>query len=591
VSNKKNMLGMDMTEWKLLSGLADPYALAEAGVAAGVPKIVEARSKEQQAAGLAAMVKNKPENTSAGAIDRMNNAAKKATQFGKPGTAIKAMNTAAGRADNEDDDDPSGMDAASAQNKQARLIAIKRAARNLRGKTRNAAEKAASTPAKDRYKTALELAKHRKTFMKAEDIENFDPDIMWAVYLESIGTSADEFGDLLNIAIENNDEDLAIELLSVEDQLDEILGAVGGALAKGAQAVGKAGLGAAKAVGQGALAAGKGIANAAGQIGQSAVQGFKAGAGQPAGATSAGAPTAPAGASAPAAAAAPAGAAAPAQAPTQSVGANTAQTAAQPQQQTKKQPGLLGTLARGVGKVARGVAGIAAAPIKGAAELGKQAAAGYRGEGVEEFEAYLGEEFGITAEQYVELCDEAFAADDADMIESVQQLEGLFTKWREKRDAAAAEANKKSMDQVRKTVATIRAAGGREKVKQYSKIGQQPPKAVGESVEDKAMAIMESSGALAPREKVSDLKALISSQLQYSGYTDEYIEGRSKAQQYHGMMAQHPDKGIRKIAASPEGKKQAASLVTKTKDKKNELAPQLVKAFRADNKAGKAERK
>jgi hypothetical protein len=57
------------------------------------------------------------------------------------------------------------------------------------------------------------------------------------------------------------------------------------------------------------------------------------------------------------------------------------------------------------------------------------------------------------------------------------------------------------------------------------------------------------------------------------------------------MMAQHPDKGIRKIAASPEGKKQAASLVTKTKDKKNELAPQLVKAFRADNKAGKAERK
>lgn len=69
------------------------------------------------------------------------------------------------------------------------------------------------------------------------------------------------------------------------------------------------------------------------------------------------------------------------------------------------------------------------------------------------------------------------------------------------------------------------------------------------------------------------------------------LEARSKAQQYHGMMAQHPDKGIRKIAGTPAGKQSAAGLVSKAKDRKNQLAPQLIKAFRADNKMGKAVRK
>jgi len=69
------------------------------------------------------------------------------------------------------------------------------------------------------------------------------------------------------------------------------------------------------------------------------------------------------------------------------------------------------------------------------------------------------------------------------------------------------------------------------------------------------------------------------------------LEARSKAQQYHGMMAQHPDKGIRGAAATSAGKQSAAGLVSKANDRKNQLAPQLIKAFRADNKIGKAIRK
>lgn len=68
-------------------------------------------------------------------------------------------------------------------------------------------------------------------------------------------------------------------------------------------------------------------------------------------------------------------------------------------------------------------------------------------------------------------------------------------------------------------------------------------------------------------------------------------EGRTKAQQYHGMMAQHPDKGIRKAAGTQAGKESAAGLVSKAKDRRNQLAPQLIKAFRQDNRMGKAVRK
>ena len=67
--------------------------------------------------------------------------------------------------------------------------------------------------------------------------------------------------------------------------------------------------------------------------------------------------------------------------------------------------------------------------------------------------------------------------------------------------------------------------------------------------------------------------------------------GEGKAQQYHGMMAQHPDAGIRKIASTRAGKESAAGLVSKAKDRKNQLAPQLIRAFRKDIRMGKAVRK
>jgi hypothetical protein len=71
---------------------------------------------------------------------------------------------------------------------------------------------------------------------------------------------------------------------------------------------------------------------------------------------------------------------------------------------------------------------------------------------------------------------------------------------------------------------------------------------------------------------------------------DALDERMTKAQQYHGMMAQHPDEGIRKNAATNAGKERAAELVSKAKDRNNQLAPQLIKAFRQDNKQGHARR-
>lgn len=493
---KKNILGMDMTEWKHLSGLADPYklALAEAGVEAGVPPVVESKSE-----------------------------------------VVK-----------EDDDDDTGVSAAQAQNKQARLIAIKRSMRSLRSKTRNAAEKAATTPAKDRYKTTLELAKHRKTFVKGESIDDLDPEIMWAVYLEDIGSSADEFGKLLDIAIESDDEDMAIELIAIEDQLDELLGAIGAGVAKAGQAVGKGAMAVGKTVAKGAMAAGKGLVKGAEAAGGALKQGFQAGMGaKPAAPAAGGTPAAPppAGAppaatqSAPAAPAAAATAAAPAAAPTGSAGAQTAGNAnggpaaaaggAPAAEKEPKKIGLLGTLGRGIGKVAKGVAGMGAAGVGAVGRLAGGVKAGMKGEDVEAWEEFIAEEFDMTAEQYVEAFDRAIAEDDQDILGNAHQIDEIFAAWRAKKAAAAAETNKKNMDTVRAAVATIKHAGGREKVKQYSKIGQQPPTPArkAESVEDIASQIMESSG-YAPKTKPSTIKELMGDQLRFSGYTDEHISKR-----------------------------------------------------------------
>jgi hypothetical protein len=64
------------------------------------------------------------------------------------------------------------------------------------------------------------------------------------------------------------------------------------------------------------------------------------------------------------------------------------------------------------------------------------------------------------------------------------------------------------------------------------------------------------------------------------------LEARSKAQQYQGMYAQHPEKWIRDRASKATG----SSIAQKVKDPENKLAPRLVRAFRKDNRTGSAKR-
>jgi hypothetical protein len=468
---KKNILGMDMTEWKHLSGLADPYklALAEAGVEAGIPPVVEA----------------------------------------KPVT--------------EDDDDagvPREIQVAqAAAGKKQRMDAIKRAARNLRGKTRNAAEKAASTPAKDRYKATLELAKHRKTFVK----EGLDEELLWAVYLEDRGTSAEEFGRLLDIAIESDDEDMAIELIAIEDQLDELLGvkppqpkgAVDGAHAAGKQAA------------TGAMAAAV----------KPPVVAPAAGGGAVAGAPAAGA--APAGAVAPAVPAAPAVAATPAGAPAAAPG----------------KLGLLGTLGRGLKSLGKGAAALvpAAKPAAGPVAAAPPAAVPAKPvaapavakpmkadvDDVGDWEMFIAEEFGVTAEQYVEMFDKAIEEDDQDILGNAHQIDEIFAVWRAKKAAAAQEKHAKGMEAVKAAVSVIKDRGAAN-VKSDAQHGRRTPETkthdvspapkkgtgttLNQSAEtsDIANQIMESAGR-APRAKPSTIKELMGDQLRFSGYTDEHI--------------------------------------------------------------------
>lgn len=511
---KKNILGMNMTEWKHLSGLADPYklALAEAGVDAGVPPVVESKAEVAE------------------------------------------------------DDDDSGVPreiqvAQAAAGKKQRLDSIKRAARNLRGKTRNAIDKAANTPAKDRHQDYLTRMK-AKSVAKAEDIEGIDPDILWAVYLEDIGSSPEEFCKLLDLAIESDDEDLAIELIAIEDQLDEILGAIGAGVAKVGSAVGKGAMAVGKTVAKGAMAVGKGVVKGAEAAGGALKQGFKAGMGGGSPAAGGAAPAAaapPAGEppaatqSAPAAPATAATAAAPAAAPTGSAGAQTAGNAnggpaaaaggAPGAAKEPKKIGLLGTLGRGIGKVAKGVAGMGAATAgiagkvaSGVGQVAQGAKAGYK-EDVEAWEEFVSEEFGVTAEQYVEMFDKAIAEDDHDILGNAHQIDEIFASWRAKKAAAAQDQQARVKAGYQAAKAVI-AKHGVDQVKAASLRGKavdvpKPKVAAGgggtsihakkaESVEDIANQIMEST-AREPRVKPSTLKDLMSDQLRFSGYTDEHI--------------------------------------------------------------------
>lgn len=551
-----------MLEWRQLSGLSDPYALAlaEASAEVGVPASVQVEANP---------------------LDHL------------PDSPLDVHHGS--------EDEP----VIRHDSKKSRLVDIKRAARRLQTKTRNAATKAASTPAAERHRGHLELLKHRKTFAK-EDIESIDEEILWAVYLEDIGTSADEFGQLLDLAIESDDEQLAVDLLSVEDQLDEILGEIGQGLLKAGQVVGKGAMAAGKALGRGAMAAGKGLARGAEAVGKGAIGAVKDVAGAASSGFKSGMSSAPQAPAPPAAAAGSAGSSAPqattsAPAAPASAAAPAAPAVSPAPSIQKKQPGLLGTLGRGIGKVARGVANMATAPARAIGNVAGGAQAGFRGEDVEEWEAYLNDEFGITAEQYIEMCDEAYENNDEEAISEMRQLDEIFGMWKQKKAAEASSKQQKvmaGMKAARAVIAKHGAAATKTAAQHGRQVGPAKPAGSGtsvhakkaESVEDIAAQIMEESGALAPRERTNNMKMIIDQQLQYSGYTDEYIEGRSKAQQYHGMYASHPDKGIRDIASKPAGKKSAADLAKKVKDPKNELAPKLVSAFRKDNKAGKVKR-
>ena len=269
-----------------------------------------------------------------------------------------------------------------------------------------------------------------------------------------------------------------------------------------------------------------------------------AGGGAPAGATppAGGAPAAPAGAAPQAAPAAPATAAAPAAAPTGSVGAQTAGNAnggpaaaaggAPAAEKEPKKIGLLGTLGRGIGKVAKGVAGMGAAGVGAAGRLAGGVKAGIKGEDVEAWEEFIAEEFDMTAEQYVEIFDQAIEEDDQDILGNAHQIDEIFAAWRAKKAAASQEKHSQTLDKWKAARAVV-AKHGADTTKAASVRGKQvgaPPAGTGtsvhakkaESVEDIASQIMESSG-YAPKAKPSTIKDLMGDQLRFSGYTEEHI--------------------------------------------------------------------
>jgi len=511
------MLGMDLTEWRHLSGLADPYALAlaEASAKAGVPASVQMTEDDT-------------------AFDLKKFAREK-----------------------EHEDEPEG---------EREVVHVPKA---LRGKNATKTSSERLPMLKNRWAVFKAKQAHRKTFGVGAPKNE---DVIWAEFLESRGSSMDEFGELLDLAIESGDEDLAAELLAVEDQIDELLGAVGAGLAKAGQAVGQGAMKVGGALARGAMAAGKGLAQGVGQVAQGAVKGFRAGMGAPGAAPVSGAaPSAGVGSpggspgssanppmatqSAPATAAAPAPAA-QAAGGQQSTAAPAAAVAQPAPSMQKKQPGLLGTLGRGIGKVARGVVGMATAPARAigqaAGQVAQGAQAGYRGEDVEAFEAYLNDEFGITAEQYIEMCDEAYSNNDEEAIQEMHQLDEIFAAWREKKAAEAKAKHERGMETVRQAVAGIKKAGGMEKSKAVArhgygiptaKVDKPVPKAgsgttMNQSADsgDIALQIMESSGVLTPREREDNLKAVILQQLHFSGYNDEYINGKID-EKYMGFAA------------------------------------------------------
>jgi len=515
--SSKSILGIDLTEWNTLSGLSDPYSLelAKISAEAGVPR-----------------------------SHMMNEA------MAKPNTPA-----------------------------EKRLAAIKQSHRKLRQQGKGVQGSGSFS----------QLGK--LTRQKSEDGEQlvFPYEAYLEAFLDDNGSSLYEFNMLLDYAIESGDEDLQDELLDLEEMLDdELEEALGAAVLGGLKAAGKAGLAvgkkgaqlAGKGIVKGAQLAGKGIqkgaqltGKAAGSLAKSAKAGYQSGMGasqaasqaaaapEPAQAAPAAPPVAPAqapaaGAVAPGASAAAPMGATPAQAAPAAAPSQPGQTSAP---EKKKKPGALSLIGRGIGKVAKGVAGglsaTAGGLARGAGRLGSGIKQGYTGEDVEYWEEFLGEN-GLSIEQYMSVVEDAYEYGDEEMIESSHQLDEIFAAWKEKKLAAQREKQAK-------------VKAGWEKARDViSKHGAETVRAAS------------LRGIDVPKKKAAN--EAIDKQLQLMGYSDEYIEARSeksaerKSKQYHGLYKASSDDFISKRASKKAGK----DLVKLVDNPDNELAPQLVKTLR-----------
>jgi hypothetical protein len=132
----------------------------------------------------------------------------------------------------------------------------------------------------------------------------------------------------------------------------------------------------------------------------------------------------------------------------------------------------------------------------------------------DDFEAYLGEEFDLTAEQYIEICEHAFATNDVEMIEYLHRMdEGI---GRFLRGVASHAGVGKHPDEVDKAKMQAGMAAARAGGKLIKSMGAKRIKAAN------------NAGLGIVKAKNEAMESLISKQLQYSGYTDEYIESKDR---------------------------------------------------------------
>jgi len=438
MSDKKNMLGMNMLEWKSLAGLQDPYSLELAKLSAevGVPNVVQ--------------------------FDELTEARRKPVTPAEKRLAIMKHLHRSRRKGAEPD--------------QAKVQAYEKGMKGVMAKAAN---------------------------------EGVTRDEVWEALLFDHGLTLSQFDGLLDEALDSGDDELAGELLALEDRLDEIAGALG-AVGKG---LAKAG-GVAKDL---AIKGGKGLVKGAKMAKDAAVSGAKKGydlargAGDAAGKgmdlAKAGADAA--GAAKPGAAAPGAppagngGAAKPAAAPNAAVPATAPDSAApatpgespaaqkapapgagtgQPGQPgAKKQPGLLknvANLAKGVAKVGVGSAGIttgvASAPVKGAVQVVKGAKAVKKGAApaAESFGEWL-EQRGVTLRQYEALIDYAMENNDVEEMDSLLALEDLYNEGIRDMLGMRPKKTKVASPEMWKRARDVVAKHGPEATKKASQSGRQ----------------------------------------------------------------------------------------------------------------------